>query len=101
MLRLPLIASKMAATKNHTDQQIDTTTNEYRISEDLTSKFASFFNISFTNTEIYELALLIICRGNSINETQSTKTEVATFVGDELIRFVTNICQNAENIICD
>lgn len=81
-----------------TDQQIDTTTNEYRISEDLTSKFASFFHISFTNTEIYELALLIICRGNSINETQSTKTEVATFVGDELIRFVTNICQNVKTL---
>lgn len=84
--------------QNHTDQQIDTTSNEYKIAKDLSSKFESFFDIFFTYTEIYELALLIICRGNSINTTKSTKSEVASFVGDELIDFVTQLCQKTKTL---
>ena len=84
--------------EKHSDQQISNSSHEYIIAQDLSAKFEKYFNITFTNTEIGELALLIICRGISINSTKSTKSEVASFVGDDLINFVTQLSLNIKRL---
>lgn len=78
--------------------EITKDTLEYQMAIQLTKTFEEHFKITFSTTEIYELTLLIICRGNHFNTNHVNSTEISTFVGAELIDFVRGMIQNTKQM---
>lgn len=78
--------------------EIDKNCLEYQVAIQLTKRLEEHFNITFHETEIYELTLLITCRGNNLNTNNASNSEIVSFVGRDLIDFVATMTQNTKSI---
>lgn len=62
--------------------------NEYTVAQEILEKLAQKFQITYDNTEINELSLLIITRATSLNYKKISKANIEQYIGKDLLAIV-------------
>lgn len=71
---------------------------EYRLAKEIADQLGKYFQITFSDSEIFEMTLLIASRASSVNYETMTEEDLKNFVGKECLNLVHELIEDIKSL---